>query len=62
MSAGPPRPRPWAEGVPKVVGDDGVRRLTAPVAFRVYCGVLGYHAPRRLQSAQTIYDGMAQVR
>ena len=58
MSAGPPRPRPWPAGDAKTVGEDDVERLTAPWAFQIRAGVVGYHAPKKLAEAAQLLAGL----
>ena len=58
MSAGPARPRPWPVNQDKTVGQDGVIRLTAPLAWRLYSSVVGYHAPKKLRDADMLVNGI----
>lgn len=62
MAAGPPRPRPWPQGVAKTVGADGVERLTAPDAWGFYSGAVGYHLPVKLTSAEKWLANMQYIR
>lgn len=62
MTAGPPRPRPWPAGEAKTVGTDGVVRLTAPHAYHIWAGVIGYHVPKTLTNANTALRGLSMGR
>jgi hypothetical protein len=62
MSAGPARPRPWLEGEAKTLGQGEVERLTVPLAWQLYSGVIGYHVPRRLSNAELLSFGLRLVR
>jgi len=60
--AGPPRPRAWEAGVSTAVSGDDVRRLTAPEAYAIFSGVLGYHVPKHLNEAARLSQALGKVR
>jgi hypothetical protein len=60
--AGPPRPRAWEAGVKTTLSDGDVRRLTAPEAYAILAGVIGYHVPKHLNEAARLSQALGRVR
>lgn len=58
--SGIPRPRP-SLGPPPAPGSESARRLTAPEAYAIYCGVVGYRLPHHLNQAVRLSDALRRM-
>lgn len=61
MTAGPPRPRSAPADAPLKSGDPDVRRLTAPAAYHMWAGVVGYHLPKRIAHVFHLSDSLRRM-
>jgi len=58
VKAGPPKPRPWPEGEDASLNAEDAERLTAPLAWKLYTGALGFHVPQALANAAVVSQGI----